>query len=517
MQSAVPNSFGEVTAQLDPGGDFYLYLNTQQWLAGLSQEIGDLRGGLLAALGQPADPAAAGAGQAVDAIARLIQRSGLEDVTGVGMSSIALRPDFFRNRFFVHHASGKGDGFLLQLGGKTPHPLHGLDLLPTDTAMSFFSDADLALLFRVISEEIGKSGVPELQKGFQQTMSQFAQLAGAEPKDLFDSLGGEVGMILTLDPQKQIQIPDQPSVGSIPEPSLAIFLKVKNDRIFTLAERMFASHPQLAKVDEPEFKMRSIPLPLGPGINLRPTLAQWGEWLVIASSDEFFRRIVETKKAGGGFKTTADFAALSADLPTQGNAFGLATPRFGELVAKVQNQLMQANGSTPSAQLALFQKLNEMQKPGAYFTVRTHLENGILSVSNSSQGVTQMLAPVVAVPAILAGMAVPVFGEVSKRGELTTSLSNAKQIGLACILYSHDYNGKMPPNLEALIPDYLPSANVFVSPLSPDEPMGYSYVAGLDTASTPPSTIIIEDKFARQKGKRVVVRMDGSGEVLPVN
>jgi hypothetical protein len=127
-----------------------------------------------------------------------------------------------------------------------------------------------------------------------------------------------------------------------------------------------------------------------------------------------------------------------------------------------------------------------------------------------------MLAPVVAVPAILAGMAVPVFGEVSKRGELTTSLSNAKQIGLACILYSHDSNGKMPPNLEALIPDYLPSAKVFVSPLSPDEPMGYSYVAGLDTASTPPSTIIIEDKFARQKGKRVVVRMDGSGEVLPV-
>src|SRR4051812_18242739 len=37
--SAEPNSFKEVTAQLDPGGNFYLYLSTEQWVNGLSQKV----------------------------------------------------------------------------------------------------------------------------------------------------------------------------------------------------------------------------------------------------------------------------------------------------------------------------------------------------------------------------------------------------------------------------------------------------------------------------------------------
>src|SRR4051794_15112507 len=46
-KSAVPNSFNEVAAQLDPGGSFYLYLSTQQWLSNLSGQLGQYREMLL--------------------------------------------------------------------------------------------------------------------------------------------------------------------------------------------------------------------------------------------------------------------------------------------------------------------------------------------------------------------------------------------------------------------------------------------------------------------------------------
>src|SRR5208283_1709587 len=41
--SAEKNSFQEVTSRLDAGGNFYLYLGTEQWLDGLSGKVSGWR------------------------------------------------------------------------------------------------------------------------------------------------------------------------------------------------------------------------------------------------------------------------------------------------------------------------------------------------------------------------------------------------------------------------------------------------------------------------------------------
>src|SRR5437016_13786629 len=43
LVSAEKNSFQEVTAQLDPGGNVYFYLGTEQWLESLSSKVANLR------------------------------------------------------------------------------------------------------------------------------------------------------------------------------------------------------------------------------------------------------------------------------------------------------------------------------------------------------------------------------------------------------------------------------------------------------------------------------------------
>src|SRR4051794_522955 len=116
-KSAEPNSFDEVAAQLDRGGSFYLYLSTQSWLAGLSQQLAPLR----AALAPP--PTAPKAdqdkfAQTYDMAVDLFRQSGIEDLTGVGASSIATAPGTYRHKFFAHHAAGKGEGFLWTLFGR---------------------------------------------------------------------------------------------------------------------------------------------------------------------------------------------------------------------------------------------------------------------------------------------------------------------------------------------------------------------------------------------------------------
>src|SRR5579862_5895944 len=94
------------------------------------------------------------------------------------------------------------------------------------------------------------------------------------------------------------------------------------------------------------------------------------------------------------------------------------------------------------------------------------------------------LLVVISIIAILAGIALPVFGEVKVRGDQTKALSNAKQIGTACKLFAMDYQGTFPHYtdltarteasssstsndvLQTLVPDYLPNKSIFAIPKS---------------------------------------------------
>lgn len=87
------------------------------------------------------------------------------------------------------------------------------------------------------------------------------------------------------------------------------------------------------------------------------------------------------------------------------------------------------------------------------------------------------LLVVISIIAILAGIALPVFGKAQESAARTKALSNGKQIGTACKLFAMDYNGTYPlytdpvaktgtPSdsnkiLATLIPDYISDETVF--------------------------------------------------------
>ena len=187
------------------------------------------------------------------------------------------------------------------------------------------------------------------------------------------------------------------------------------------------------------------------------------------------------------------------------------------------------------------------------------------------------LLVVISIIAILAGIALPVFGEVQIRGAQTKALSNAKQIGTACKLYAMDYSGtyprytdltQNPPTptqvsqladsntvLATLIPDYLTDETIFWNPKAskycrknqPDNKFGattgmgqggvpldagensWGYIAGLSdtsnarwplladgtTATTTTTYVADENKQGGVwKGKKaIVIRVDISGTV----
>jgi prepilin-type N-terminal cleavage/methylation domain-containing protein len=173
------------------------------------------------------------------------------------------------------------------------------------------------------------------------------------------------------------------------------------------------------------------------------------------------------------------------------------------------------------------------------------------------------LLVVMAIIAILASIALPVFVGILERGQQTKDLSNAKQIGLGLKLYAGDHDGVFPANLNAsgsnpafaaLIPTYIPQEKVFYlaksawTPLPPDEVFtdsqstlaagenNFAYVNNLTDTSNPSYPLVADgftsgaadgnwaytsDETAKGgvwKGKKaIVVRVDSSGTVETCN
>lgn len=107
-------------------------------------------------------------------------------------------------------------------------------------------------------------------------------------------------------------------------------------------------------------------------------------------------------------------------------------------------------------------------------------------------------------------------GFSSVRAREIRSLEEARQLAFACRVYAEDNGGRFPPSLDALIPAYLLDRAQLVSPLDPRDVVGYAYAPGL-TESSPPKTIVIEDKFSPAAVHiRIVGYVDGSGDILKV-
>ena len=351
--SVEKTSFAEVTSQLDPGGNFYLYLGTAQWLDGLSAKVGAWRQTFIAMPNlKPEDTT--NVNKAFDLVTRLIKDSGIEDVSGVGMSSVEIEKGMFRNKALLHHYPGKGNGFLWQLAGKEPHPLTGLDLLPPDTALAVFSDADLPVLWTVAQKEVAQADLPQAQEWMAQLPVQFEQKTKVKWDAFLNSLGGEFGLVITLDPSNNIPVPMPGGALEIPSPGLLLAVKVNDDTIFNRIDEELKSNPQVISVDQPGLKMRTMPVPVPFIGELRPSTASSGGYLFIASSDALINEALAVKSGQQpGLKDTDEFKHLSQGLPDQGNQFCYMSQRFAETLMKVQQQAMCQQRPKPTANGAI--------------------------------------------------------------------------------------------------------------------------------------------------------------------
>lgn len=409
-ESAETTSFKEVTSKLDTGGNLYLYLSTEQWLKGLSGQVEKWHS-VVTALPDLQDKREI-VDNAFGIGTRLIKDSGLEDISGFGMSSVAREPGMYYNKMIIHHYAGQGDGFMWTIFGKQAHELDGLDLLPANTALAAFYDLDPAQVWSIIEKQCEQSGFPEAKDFLKTFPQQFEKGAGIKWDDVIGSLDGEFGLVMTLDDSKMVTIPLSTQERlEIPEPGLMIVAKVKNDAIFKRIDAVLKQKgaPGLISVDQDGVRMRTVPVPVPIPITLRPSIAMSGGYLFIATSDTLIQEAVAVKGGKAGLKSTDEFKKLSTDIPQQGNQFCFMSRRFGQTIMKVQTQAFAGNNQMPSQMKELMQSYMNPDKAGFTYAVGANTDEGWITVANASQsgGNALLIAP--AVPAVLAAIAIPNF------------------------------------------------------------------------------------------------------------
>jgi len=414
--SAEKNSFDKVTAKLDKGGNFYLYLSTEQALSSLSKNIANLSN-VFSQL-PPIGPAVGGVrfDRIFEAINNVVKDSGVEQISGFGASSIAREKGFYYNKFILHHYEGQSDGLLWSAFGKEPHALKELDLLPESTAFAAYADLDIPLVWKTIEKELTQLHIPDLDKALAAFPGQFRTNAGISLDAVLGSLGGGYGVIFTLDETKQVTLPIPTSPMQIPDPGLAIFVKVKNDAIYTRIDQMTIGNPAVVKMDQNGMKTIGLAIPIPLPISLSPTMARSGDYLFFTSSDKMLQEIVAVQTGKkSGFKSTPEFKKLSQGIPDKGNNFSLVSEKFARSFTKamqgVASAQIAAAGSEAAALQSVMNKAMIGTNSAAAYSVSVNGSEGWEAYGNGNKSMASaaVILPAAAAGGLLAAIAIPNF------------------------------------------------------------------------------------------------------------
>lgn len=432
------NSFNEVTAKLDKGGNLFLYAGTER----LVKTVDEFAVNLRTMLGEKIENGEekAEALNIFDFVHGMLKHSGLMEVSGMGVSSIALEPRLNRTKIVFHHYKGKGTGLIWNLMKANPHDLTLLNSLPADTALAGFSDFGLNVLWEWAKKEAQISNLPKLKQGIL-ILEPMLQQQGIELGKLLNSIDG-MGYVLTLDGKKRTAIPlgkEKPAL-EMPEPALAIVFAVKDDSLFNLLQ---SKMPFAQKSPNPEMKMLQIPVPPMP-FTLQPVILQKEGLLIVASNNQIVNAMFAAKKSGKGLVSTPEFKMLSKGIPTKGNSYRFGSARFSESIMDIQSQLVRAEtgGKGEDQTLMNFMKLFQ-EKYGMFGVLQNTDEGSVYTMNHGFSMETLILLPLTVPLGIVAAIAIPNLLTAMQKGKQKASMGDIKTIGLAVEMYIAD-NGKAP-------------------------------------------------------------------------
>jgi len=421
--------FAEVAQKLDAGGETYVYMNAKDGMRNIVQTL------RTSFAPEGADPSVI---RGFDLADKMLESLGLYSIEDVGASAVRQPNGLYHCKSYARIPEGR-KGVLKCLGG-TPHACEALKYAPEDTVLFWSEDVDLAALLEAIQTGLQESQFQEAQGtllvGLGQVDTALTGIAGKSLtlKGALDSLGGEITFIAGLDPLKRVQIPASPAGPlSFAYPKAVLMVRTKDATLYELAVKTLSMHdPSTTETVEGGVRKFSIPVPIPPDFpyELKPVIAQNGQYFFLATQPEYLNQILETSRGGKNLAGAAEYKELTANLPQQGNSFSFASKRFAQEVVSAVETFMKALSEIQphqrwsAMQVSILRNLQKVPVLGSA-SVRVNEAGGLLVLKNSP-GNDAMAAPLagVAVAGIGAAVAVPGFIKARTTAQRNTCREN---------------------------------------------------------------------------------------------
>jgi len=445
--SAVKNSFAEVSAKLDPNGSLYLYYSTEDIIETVEKYTDALIGFAKETAGSgaagfrpgPQEQAMIDAGTKVGKA--FYDQLGINEISGVGMSSFEFEKGLHRNKAVIHHFPDKSTGKLWSLFGSEPHEIGMLKMLPADTALALSHEFNAKALMEWLPELAKASGDEAIEAQFDQAMQMADMMIGL--RDLAGSFGNQVGLFVTLDAENTIPLPPEIG-GEIPTPGLGLVMKVEDDKIADMVLIALEASPipfEKQSIEGIEAHVLTEPAPTP--LPLAPALFKLDDYIVAASNTELAGKIIATHRGDeAGLTGTDEFQRLAKGLDLKGNHFFFASELIGKTVAPIIEAAMETQPLPPGFPEIDLKTAYNMQMLGLVrvekdgFVVKNHASSGLVESLAMQAGVVPV--------AVGAGMLLPALGKAKTKAQRIACINNLKQIGIATRIYATDNQDRFP-------------------------------------------------------------------------
>jgi len=430
--TAAPNTWDGTTSHLDPAGDLYVYLRTEEITNRVLSEMDSWKAAIVESAG-PNLPAPRDQIDAWYKIARqAVQDSGLCEIRALGVSSIQLQPGLSRMKSVLYSGPRTNPGLLWRLGGTSaPHPIAALDFLPANTAYTVFSDSDPTAIWQYLQHIVDQ--IPDKATHDQVIAGESiaASMIGMPIPDLLATMDSEYGVVITADDSGKMMIPAGGG-KAVEEPKLAaaLLIRVKNDKLYDLlTDKLKAALGQAMPVtssDANGVRTTTVKIP-DTGLPIQPVIARFGNYLAISTSPDLVQQLARKGgtpppllKDDPAFKEFADREKLEA------NSFGYLSRKGAAIIRDYQLKSMDSTAGMPPAMRTQVEKVYDMFSQKFEFVLGRLEPDGYTTTAYTSYGGAQIVAITAAVPVfICAAVAVPAIEKAKEHAAEARAMSDA--------------------------------------------------------------------------------------------
>ena len=401
VTSSAGSGFSSITSKLEKGGDLFAYLNTAKITNTIEKSLNTIKDTIntsenISEVKKKENE------KWFSFMSRLLNDSGLLEISGIGISSKEYEKGITRSRFIVQHEPGKGEGLIWNITGKSEGDLGSLDMLPDNTVFSSFSNFNYFKLWSWIKDQAERSGDDKIRFGIT-SMEKDLKNMGVDLSKLLRSINGDSGIIITLDEANKKKFLIAGKDIEFPDPSIALVFETKNDSIF----KLLSSRIPEAKVEEIDGRNTVlIKVPDMP-FTFFPRIIQSNNMLVIASNS-----VIAEKVFGGnadtGLKSTEEFKILSKGMPDSGNSFTFMSSSLVKEIMRIQQKLNTGGSEAQKKEMDILKKLGLSFDNLSMMRITSKTDEGYTITTNTTiKTELLMMLPVVTAGGVIAAIMIP--------------------------------------------------------------------------------------------------------------